>query len=187
MSLLKIEEKLLKLSSHKKLLNLYRNSKSIPKGCRLKFNSSLCAKNRKLKTACQNILNNASMNIMKRVITAANEEIATLITEKKKLKSTLHRNNSQRTYSNIIPSIHRKLQIMETSIKNRHKPKLQRDNVNVVIVGKNQRKNRRFSRNQLERKKREKRKEISAVSKKELKRLKKTALTKTLSICQQEI
>ena len=47
---------------------------------------------------------------------------------------------------------------METSIKNRHKRKLQRDNVNVVIAGKNQRKKRRLFRNQLERKKREKRK-----------------------------
>ena len=93
MSLLKIEEKLLKLSSHKKLLSLYRNSKSIPKGFRLKFNLSLCAKYRKLQTACQNILNSASMNIMKRVVTAVHEEIATLITEKKQLKSTLRRNN----------------------------------------------------------------------------------------------
>ena len=76
---------------------------------------------------------------------------------------------------------------METSIRNRHKWKLQCDNVNAVIAGKNQRKNRCFSRNQLECKKHEKRKEISAVSKKELKRLKKTALIKTLSIYQQEI
>ena len=45
---------------------------------------------------------------------------------------------------------------METSIKNRHKRKLQRDDVNVVIARKNQRKKRRFFRNQLERKKREK-------------------------------
>ena len=95
------------------------------------------------------------MNIMKRVVTAGNEKIATLITEKKQLKSTLRRNNSQRTYNNIISSIHRKLQTMETSIKNRHKRKVQCDNVNVVIAGKNQRKNRRFSRNQLEREKRE--------------------------------
>ena len=137
---------------------MYRNSKSIPKGFRLKFNLSLCAKNRKLQTACQNILDSASMNIMKRVVTAGNEKIATLITEKKQLKSTLRRNNSQRTYNNIISSIHRKLQTMETSIKNRHKRKLQRDNVNVVIAGKNQRKKRRLFRNQLERKKREKRK-----------------------------
>ena len=127
------------------------------------------------------------MNIMKRVVTAVNEEIATLITEKKQLKSTLRRNNSQRTYSNIISSIHRKLKTMETSIKNRHKRKLQRDNINAVIAEKNQWKNRRFPRNQLEWKKREKRKEISAVSKKELKRSEKTPRTKTLSICQQEI
>ena len=120
------------------------------------------------------------MNIMKRVVTAVNEEIATLITEKKQLKSTLRRNNSQRTYSNIISSIHRKLKTMETSIKNRHKRKLQRDNVNAVIAEKNQWKNRPFPRNQLEWKKREKRKEISAVSKKELKRLKTTPLTKAL-------
>ena len=82
MSFLKIEEKLLKPLSHKKLLNLYRNSKPFSKGMRLKFNLSLCAKNRKLQTACQNILNSASMNIMKRVVTAVNEEIPTLITEK---------------------------------------------------------------------------------------------------------
>ena len=126
MSLLKIEEKLLKLSSHKKLLNLYRNSKSIPKGFRLKFNLSLCAKNRKQQTACQNILKSAWMNIMKKVVTAVNEEIVTLITEKKQLKSTLHRNNSQRTYNNIISSIHCKLKTMETFLKNRHKRKLQR-------------------------------------------------------------
>ena len=42
------------------------------------------------------------MNIMKRVTTAVNEEITTLITEKKQLKSTLRRNNSQRTYNNVI-------------------------------------------------------------------------------------
>ena len=42
------------------------------------------------------------MNIMKRVPTAVNEEITTLITEKKQLKSTLCRNNSQRTYNNVI-------------------------------------------------------------------------------------
>ena len=83
MSLLKIEEKLLKLLSQKKLLNLYRNSKSIPKGFRLKFNLSLCAKIRKLHTACQNILKCTLVNIMKKVVTVVNEEIATLITEKK--------------------------------------------------------------------------------------------------------
>ena len=38
---------------------------------------------------------------------------------------------------------------METSIKNRDKRKLQRDNVNVVIAGKIQRKNSRFSRNKI--------------------------------------
>ena len=38
---------------------------------------------------------------------------------------------------------------METSIKNRDKRKLQRDNVNAVIAGKIQRKNRRFSRNKI--------------------------------------
>ena len=81
------------------------------------------------------------MNIMKRIVRVVNEEIATLITEKKQLKSTLRRNNSQRTYSNIISTIHRKLQTMETSIKNRHKRKLHRDNVNAVIAGRNQRKN----------------------------------------------
>ena len=85
------------------------------------------------------------MNIMKKVVTAVNEEIVTLITEKKQLKSTLHRNNSQRTYNNIISSIHCKLKTMETFLKNRQKRKLQRDNVNIVIAGKNQRKNRRFS------------------------------------------
>ena len=60
----------------------------------------------------------------KKVVTTVNEEIATLITEKKQLKSTLHRNNSQIAYNNIISSIHRKLKTMETSIKNRHKRKL---------------------------------------------------------------
>ena len=109
---------------------------------------------------------------MKRVVTAVNEEIATLITEKKQLKSTLRRNNSQRTYNNIISSIHRKLQTMETSIKNRHKRKLQRDNVNVVIAGKNQRKKRRFFRNQLERKKREKKKENKCSFKQRIEKIK---------------
>ena len=71
---------------------------------------------------------------MKKVVTVVNEEVATLITEKKQLKSTLRRNNWQRTYSNIISSIHRKLKTMETFIKTRHKRKLQPDNVDVVIV-----------------------------------------------------
>ena len=84
---------------------------------------------------------------MKKVVTAVNEEIATLITEKKQLKSTLRRNNSQGTYNNIISNIPRKLKTMETSIKNRHKRKLQCDNVNVVIARKNQRINRHFCRN----------------------------------------
>ena len=57
---------------------------------------------RKLQNACQNILNSESMNIMKRVATANNEEITTLITEKKQLKSTLGRNNLQRTYNIVI-------------------------------------------------------------------------------------
>ena len=69
---------------------------------------------------------------------------------------------------------------METSIKNRHNRKLQRDNVNAVIVGKNQ------GENKLQREKREKKKR-NKCSFKELKRLKKTPLTKTLSICQKEI
>ena len=42
------------------------------------------------------------MNIMKRVAKANNEEITTLITEKKQLKSTLGRNNLQRTYNIVI-------------------------------------------------------------------------------------
>ena len=75
---------------------------------------------------------------------------------------------------------------METSIKNRHNRKLQRNNVNAVIVGKNQGENKRFSGNQLQREKREKKKR-NKCSFKELKRLKKTPLTKTLSICQKEI
>ena len=61
---------------------------------------------------------------------------------------------------------------METSIKNRHKRKLQRDNVNAVIAGKNQRKNRRFSRNQLERKKREKKKRNKCSFKERIKKIK---------------
>ena len=67
------------------------------------------------------------MNIIKKVVTTVNEEIATLITDKKQLKSTLHRNNSQITYNikyHQISSIHRKLKTMETSLKNRHKRKL---------------------------------------------------------------
>ena len=120
MSLLKIEEKLLKLLSYKKLLNLYRNRKSIPKGFRLKFNLPLCAKNQKLQIAYQNILKRSAMNIMKKVVTAINEEIDTLITEKKQLKSMLRRNILQRTYTNIVSSIHCILKTMETSIKKRH-------------------------------------------------------------------
>ena len=76
---------------------------------------------------------------------------------------------------------------METSIKNRHKRKLQRDNVNAVIAERTKGKIDVFPEINLDGKNVKKRKEISAVSKKELKRLKKTALTKTLSICQQEI
>ena len=75
--------------------------------------------------------------------------------------STLRRINLERTYNNIISSIHHKLKTMETLIKNRHKLKLQRDNVNIVIQEKI--KGKSFSRNQLERKNVKKEKEISAV------------------------
>ena len=61
---------------------------------------------------------------------------------------------------------------METSITNRHKRKLQRDNVNVVIAGQIQRKNRRFSRNKLERKKREKKKRNNCSFKEKIKKIK---------------
>ena len=61
---------------------------------------------------------------------------------------------------------------METSTKNRHKPKLQRDNVNVVIAGKIQRKNRRFPRNKPERKKREKKKRNKCSFKEKIKKIK---------------
>ena len=71
------------------------------------------------------------MNIMKRVVTAGNEKIATLITEKKQLKSTLRRNNSQRTYNNITSSIHLKLQTMETPIKTDMKGKC---NVTMLML-----------------------------------------------------
>ena len=71
------------------------------------------------------------MNIMKRVVTAGNEKIANLITEKKQLKSTLRRNNSQRTYNNITSSIHLKLQTMETSIKTDMKGKC---NVTMLML-----------------------------------------------------
>ena len=57
---------------------------------------------------------------------------------------------------------------METSIKKRHKRKLQRDHVNVVIAGKSQRKNIRFFEINLNEKNVKKGKEVSAVSKKEL-------------------
>ena len=60
---------------------------------------------------------------------------------------------------------------METSIKNRYKRKLKRDNVNVLIAGKIQRKNRRFSGNQLERKKREKKKRNKRSFKERIKKL----------------
>ena len=61
---------------------------------------------------------------------------------------------------------------METSMKNRHKRKLQRDNVNGVMAGKNQRKNRHFSRNQLQRKKREKKKRNKCSFKERIKKIK---------------
>ena len=64
------------------------------------------------------------------------------------------------------------MKTIETSIKNRQKRKLQRDNVSAVIAGKNQRKNRRFYRNQLERKKREKRKRNKCSFKERIKKIK---------------
>ena len=71
-----------------------------------------------------NFLNVIFIEDHEKVVTAVNEEITTLMTEKKELKSTLHRNNSKRIYNNIRSSIHRKLQNKETSIKNRHERKL---------------------------------------------------------------
>ena len=71
-----------------------------------------------------NFLNAIFIEDHEKVVTAVNEEITTLITEKKELKSTLRRNNSKRTDNNIRSSIHRKLQNKETSIKNRHERKL---------------------------------------------------------------
>ena len=66
-----------------------------------------------------NFLNVIFIEDHEKVVTAVNEEITTLMTEKKELKSTLRRNNSKRIYNNIRSSIHRKLQNKETSIKNR--------------------------------------------------------------------
>ena len=71
-----------------------------------------------------NFLNVIFIEDHEKVVTAVNEEITTLMTEKKELKSTLRRNNSNRIYNNIRSSIHRKLQNKETSIKNRHERKL---------------------------------------------------------------
>ena len=71
-----------------------------------------------------NFLNVIFIEDHEKVVTAVNEEITTLVTEKKELKSTLRRNNSKRTYNNIRSSIHSKLQNKETSIKNRHERKL---------------------------------------------------------------
>ena len=71
-----------------------------------------------------NFLNVIFIEDHEKVVTAVNEEITTLMTEKKELKSTLRRNNSKRIYNNIRSSIHRKLQNKETSIKNRHEWKL---------------------------------------------------------------
>ena len=71
-----------------------------------------------------NFLNVIFIEDHEKVVTAVNEEITTLITEKKELKSTLRRNNSKITYNNIRSSIHRKLQNKETSIKNRLERKL---------------------------------------------------------------
>ena len=64
------------------------------------------------------------------------------------------------------------MQPTETSIKNRYKRKLQRDNVNVVIAGKIQGKNRRFHQNKLERKKREKKKRNKCSFKEKIKKIK---------------
>ena len=123
---------------------------------------------------------------MKKVITTVNEEITTLITGKKQLKFMLRRNNSQRTYKNIISFIHPKLKTMETSIKSRHK-----QNCNVTMLMLQQREKIKgkvgtFPEINFNGKNVKKGKKISAVSKKELKRFKKTHLTKTLLICQQE-
>ena len=71
-----------------------------------------------------NFLNVIFIEDHEKVVTAVNEEITTLMTEKKELKSTLRRNNSKIIYNNIRSSIHRKLQNKETSIKNRHERKL---------------------------------------------------------------
>ena len=71
-----------------------------------------------------NFLNVIFIEDHEKVVTAVNEEITTLITEKKELKSTLRGNNSKITYNNIRSSIHRKLQNKETSIKNRLERKL---------------------------------------------------------------
>ena len=71
-----------------------------------------------------NFLNVIFIEDHEKVVTAVNEEITTLMTEKKELKSTLRRDNSKRIYNNIRSSIHRKLQNKETSIKNRLERKL---------------------------------------------------------------
>ena len=102
------------------------------------------------------------MNIMRKVLTAVNEEIATLITEVPRYVRIIRKEFTTTS------SIHRKLKTMETSIKKRHKRKLQRDHVNVVIAGKSQRKNIRFFEINLNEKNVKKGKEVSAVSKKEL-------------------
>ena len=158
-SLLNTEKKLCKLLLHKDILTIYKNHNRQPKGFNIKFNLSLCAKNKDLQRSCKPILNKASRNI-KEIIKAVNIDIHHLKGKRKQLKTELYNTMLHNEFKTKCRWIKKKVDGIQRTVRQRHSRKLLRDKIDLHSknIQEKRSKNRRFSRDEISVKKKNKRK-----------------------------
>ena len=143
-SLIQIEKKLCQNILHKEMLLLYKNCKTFPKGLHLKFNLSLC-KDRNLQRNRNFILCAAAGKIQDQIIKALNIKINSLRQKMTNLRKTVAKRISKEQLKSLNCKIKRTTD-KEREKKPRQIRKYNRDNLVIKTCN---RKNRRFSREQL--------------------------------------
>ena len=122
---------------------------------------------------CETILNRTARNIQSKVIKAVNIEVHKLWQQRKLIKVKISETYSQEEERRIRTNIRRKMQIIETNTKRKHKRKIERDKLCIENISNSKKRNRRFSRKHQIEKKREKRKRVKLNRKERIRKAKK--------------
>ena len=151
---IKIEKKLCQNILRKEMLLHYKNCKTFSKGLHLKFNLSLCKKDRNLQRNCNFILRAAAVKIQDQIIKALNIEISQLQQNIRNLRKSIIKRISKKQFKSLNCKIKRITGKEREKIKQGQFRKYNRHNLVLKTCKK---KNRRFTRKQFCAKLKEKR------------------------------